>query len=273
MLLWLVNHNLIHYLTFRSIMAALTALLIVLAVGPAMIRKLTQFKIGQHVRDDGPQSHLAKTGTPTMGGILMLLGITASIFIWADLTNRNIWILMATLWSFGAIGFVDDYKKLIQKNPKGLASRWKYFWQSVCGLIIACALYYTAQSPAETALIVPFFKDFSWPMGLLFIPFVYIVVVGSSNAVNLTDGLDGSSLTTSVEVRQAIDDLRQTGCLKASALILLTNDGCGLGREQLDQIRSSMGFSQVIILEKNARNVGLAFKLATRLKSDETIPS
>jgi len=198
MLLWLVNHNLIHYLTFRSIMAALTALLIVLAVGPAMIRKLTQFKIGQHVRDDGPQSHLAKTGTPTMGGILMLLGITASIFIWADLTNRNIWILMATLWSFGAIGFVDDYKKLIQKNPKGLASRWKYFWQSVCGLIIACALYYTAQSPAETALIVPFFKDFSWPMGLLFIPFVYIVVVGSSNAVNLTDGLDGLAIVPTI---------------------------------------------------------------------------
>jgi phospho-N-acetylmuramoyl-pentapeptide-transferase len=198
MLLWLVNHNLIHYLTFRSIMAALTALLIVLAVGPAMIQKLTQLKIGQHVRDDGPQSHLAKTGTPTMGGVLMLLGITVSIFIWADLTNRNIWILLATLWSFGSIGFVDDYKKLIQKNPKGLASRWKYFWQSVCALIIAAALYYTVQSPAETALIVPFFKDFSWPMGLLFIPFVYLVVVGSSNAVNLTDGLDGLAIVPTI---------------------------------------------------------------------------
>jgi phospho-N-acetylmuramoyl-pentapeptide-transferase len=198
MLLWLVNHNLIQYLTFRSIMAALTALVIALAVGPAMIRKLTQFKIGQHVRDDGPQSHLAKTGTPTMGGVLMLLGISVSIFIWADLTNRNIWILLATLWSFGAIGFVDDYKKLIQKNPKGLASRWKYFWQSVFGLVIACALYFSAHSPAETALIVPFFKDFSWSMGLLFIPFVYLVIVGSSNAVNLTDGLDGLAIVPTI---------------------------------------------------------------------------
>lgn len=198
MLLWLVNHNLIQYLTFRSIMAALTALFIALFLGPLMIRKLTQLKIGQCVRDDGPQSHLAKTGTPTMGGLLMLLGITVSVFVWADLTNRNIWILLATLWSFGAIGFVDDYKKLIQKNPKGLASRWKYCWQSVCALALATILYCTVHSPIETALILPFFKDFSLPLGLWFIPFVYIVIVGSSNAVNLTDGLDGLAIVPTI---------------------------------------------------------------------------
>lgn len=198
MLLWLIDFNLIHYLTFRSIMASLTALLIALCVGPAMIRKLTEYKMGQPVRDDGPQTHLSKTGTPTMGGLLMLLSITISTLMWADLSNRNVWILLVTLWVFGAIGFVDDYKKLIKKNPKGLASRWKYLWQSVAGLGIACVLYFTAQSGAETALIAPFFKDFSWPMGLLFIPFVYLVIVGSSNAVNLTDGLDGLAIVPTI---------------------------------------------------------------------------
>lgn len=198
MLLWLINVNLIHYLTFRSIMAALTSLLLALWIGPALIRKLTEYKIGQPVRDDGPKSHLAKTGTPTMGGLLIVLSMTVSVLFWADLTNKNIWILLGTLWSFGAIGFVDDYKKLIKKNPKGLASRWKYFWQTVVGLVIACVLYFTAQSSPETALIAPFFKDFSWPMGLLFIPFVYLVVVGSSNAVNLTDGLDGLAIVPTI---------------------------------------------------------------------------
>jgi phospho-N-acetylmuramoyl-pentapeptide-transferase len=198
MLLWFVNHNLIHYLTFRSIMAAITALLIALLVGPSMIRRLTQLKIGQTVRDDGPQSHLAKTGTPTMGGILILVAITLSTLIWADLSNRNVWILLGTLWSFGAIGFYDDYQKLVLKHSKGLASRWKYFWQSILGLGLAGILYYTAHTGAETALILPFFKDFSWPMGLMFIPFVYLVIVGSSNAVNLTDGLDGLAIVPTI---------------------------------------------------------------------------
>jgi phospho-N-acetylmuramoyl-pentapeptide-transferase len=198
MLLWLIDVNLIHYLTFRSIMAALTSLLMALWIGPALIRKLTEYKIGQPVRDDGPKSHLAKTGTPTMGGLLIVLSMTVSTLFWADLTNRNIWILLGTLWSFAAIGFVDDYKKLIKKNPKGLASRWKYFWQTVLGLGIACILYFTAQSASETTLIAPFFKDFSWVMGLLFIPFVYLVVVGSSNAVNLTDGLDGLAIVPTI---------------------------------------------------------------------------
>lgn len=198
MLLWLVDHNLIHYLTFRAIMTALTALLIALCIGPYMIRKLTQLKIGQTVRDDGPQTHLSKSGTPTMGGLLMLIAITLSTFIWADLTNRNIWMLLGTLWAFGAIGFIDDYKKLVQKYPKGLASRWKYFWQSVLGLFLATVLYMTAQSGAETTLIAPFFKDFAWPMGLLFIPFAYLVIVGSSNAVNLTDGLDGLAIVPTI---------------------------------------------------------------------------
>lgn len=198
MLLWLVSHNLIHYLTFRSIMAALTALIIALCIGPIVIRKLTQFKIGQTVRDDGPQSHLTKTGTPTMGGLLILVSITISTLIWADLTSDRVWILLGTLWLFGAIGFVDDYKKLVLKTPKGLASRWKYFWQSVLGFLIAGLLYYTAQTGAETALIAPFFKDFSWQMGLLFIPFAYLVIVGSSNAVNLTDGLDGLAIVPTI---------------------------------------------------------------------------
>lgn len=198
MLLLLLNHNLIHYLTFRSIMAALTALFLALLIGPALIRKLTDYKIGQQVRNDGPQSHLVKSGTPTMGGLLILFSISLSTLIWADLTNRNVWILLGTLWAFGAIGFVDDYKKMIQKNSKGLASRWKYFWQSVFGLGLACLLYFTAQSAPETALIAPFFKEFSWPMGLAFIPFVYVVIVGSSNAVNLTDGLDGLAIVPTI---------------------------------------------------------------------------
>jgi phospho-N-acetylmuramoyl-pentapeptide-transferase len=179
-------------------MAALTALFLALLVGPALIRKLTEYKLGQPVRNDGPQSHLSKTGTPTMGGLLILVSMTLSTLVWADLTNRNVWILLGTLWSFGAIGFVDDYKKLIKKNHKGLASRWKYCWQTVLGLIIAAILYLTAQSPAETTLIAPFFKDFSWSMGVLFIPFVYLVVVGSSNAVNLTDGLDGLAIVPTI---------------------------------------------------------------------------
>lgn len=199
MLLWLLDDiNIIHYLTFRSIMAALTALFIGLFAGPWMIRKLTSLKVGQPVRDDGPQSHLTKTGTPTMGGVLILLGISVSTLLWADLTNRYIWVALATLWLFGAIGFVDDFKKLVLKNPKGLKSRWKYFWQSVMALGIACFMYFTAQTSAETTLLIPFMKDYALPLGILYIPFVYLVLVGTSNAVNLTDGLDGLAIVPTV---------------------------------------------------------------------------
>lgn len=199
MLLWLFDDiNIIHYLTFRSIMAALTALFIGLFAGPWMIRKLTSLKVGQPVRDDGPQSHLTKTGTPTMGGVLILLGISVSTLLWADLTNRYIWVALATLWLFGAIGFVDDFKKLVLKNPKGLKSRWKYFWQSVMALGIACFMYFTAQTSAETTLLIPFMKDYALPLGILYIPFVYLVLVGTSNAVNLTDGLDGLAIVPTV---------------------------------------------------------------------------
>jgi phospho-N-acetylmuramoyl-pentapeptide-transferase len=183
------------YLTLRAILAALTALAISLLVGPWMIRQLAAGQIGQVVRSDGPQTHLGKRGTPTMGGALILVAMLAATLAWGDLGNRHIWIALGVTAAFGLIGFYDDYLKLVVRDPRGLAARWKYLWQSVAGLGAALALWYTAITPAETSLYVPFFKQFAQPLSIGgFVLFVYFVIVGSSNAVNLTDGLDGLAI-------------------------------------------------------------------------------
>jgi phospho-N-acetylmuramoyl-pentapeptide-transferase len=196
--------NVFQYLTLRAILGVLTALIISFLVGPSMIRRLSHYKIGQQVRDDGPQSHLSKAGTPTMGGTLILVAVAVSTLLWGDLQNRFVVIALATLLLFGLIGGVDDYKKLRYGNSKGLSAKAKYFWQSVFGLGAAVAMYYLAQEPIETTLIVPFFKDILIPLGIGFIPLTYLVIVGSSNAVNLTDGLDGLAILPTVLVAGAL---------------------------------------------------------------------
>ena len=190
------------YLTMRMILTILTAMVISFLIGPAVIRKLSTYK-GQPVRDDGPESHFSKAGTPTMGGSLILLSIAISTILWGDLGNRYIWIALLTMLAFGGIGFVDDYKKLVRQDPKGLASRYKYFWQSVFGLAAAIALYVTASAPEETQLIVPFFKDVAINLGLFYVVLTYFVIVGTSNAVNLTDGLDGLAIMPTIMVAGA----------------------------------------------------------------------
>lgn len=192
--------NVFRYLTLRGILGVITALTISLLIGPAMIRWLSHYQIGQTVRDDGPETHLKKAGTPTMGGALILVSIVISTLLWADLSNRFVWIVLLTTMAFGVIGWVDDYKKLVNKDPKGIGAKQKYFWQTVFGLGAAFTLYYTAQSPVETQLIVPFFKNVAIDMGVFFIVFTYLVIVGSSNAVNLTDGLDGLAILPTVMV-------------------------------------------------------------------------
>ncbi|MDI3323638.1 phospho-N-acetylmuramoyl-pentapeptide-transferase [Pontibacterium granulatum] len=192
------------YLTLRGILGVLTALAISLFLGPLLIKKLRVKQIGQAVRDDGPQSHLSKAGTPTMGGALIILAIAISTFLWGDITNRFVLITTAVMVIFGAVGWVDDYRKVIEKNSRGLPARWKYFWQSVGGLGAAVLLYLMAETPAETELIVPFFKDVMVDMGIFFIVFTYFVIVGSSNAVNLTDGLDGLAIMPTVMVAAAL---------------------------------------------------------------------
>lgn len=192
------------YLTLRAILAALTALAISLLVGPRMIRWLAEYQVGQRVRSDGPQTHLSKAGTPTMGGALILGAIVAATLLWTDLANRFVWVVLLVTIAFGLIGFWDDYLKLVVGNSRGLIARYKYFWQSVAGLGAAIVLYVTAQSPADTTLYVPFFKHFVVPLGVLFIPLTYFVIVGSSNAVNLTDGLDGLAIMPSVLVAGAL---------------------------------------------------------------------
>jgi phospho-N-acetylmuramoyl-pentapeptide-transferase len=205
---WLTQYhgafNAFGYLTLRAILAALTALMISFLVGPAMIRKLAEHQVGQRVRSDGPQSHLSKAGTPTMGGALILVAIVASTLLWADLANRFVWIVLAVTVAFGLIGFWDDYLKLVVGDTRGLIARYKYFWQSVAGLGAALALYATAHNAAETTLIVPFFKDFVLPLGPFFVLLAYFVIVGSSNAVNLTDGLDGLAIMPAVLVAGAL---------------------------------------------------------------------
>lgn len=192
------------YLTFRGILGVLTALAISLLVGPAMIRRLNFHQIGQAVRDDGPESHLSKSGTPTMGGALILVAIFTSTLLCADLRNPYVWTVLVVTAIFGAVGWVDDYRKVIERNPRGLPARWKYFWQSVAGIGAAVYLYITAGSPADTTLYFPFFKNLSWQMGPLFMVLCYFVIVGSSNAVNLTDGLDGLAIMPTVMVGGAL---------------------------------------------------------------------
>ncbi|MBG57631.1 MAG: phospho-N-acetylmuramoyl-pentapeptide-transferase [Porticoccus sp.] len=194
----------VKYLTFRGILGALTALGLSLVLGPMMIRRLNHLQIGQSVRNDGPQSHLSKSGTPTMGGALIILSIFISALLWSDLTNRYVWVVLAVMLAFGAVGWVDDYRKVVEKNSRGLPARWKYFWQSVAGFGAAFFLYYTGSTGAENELIVPFFKEVALPLGLFYVLLAYFVIVGSSNAVNLTDGLDGLAIMPSVVIGGAL---------------------------------------------------------------------
>jgi phospho-N-acetylmuramoyl-pentapeptide-transferase len=196
--------NVFHYLTLRAILGVLTALAISFVIGPVMIRKLTSLKFGQTVRDDGPATHIAKAGTPTMGGALILAAVFIATLLWADLTNRFIWVVLFTTTAFGAIGWVDDYKKIVNKNPRGIGAKQKFFWQTAAGLAAALFLYYTAKIPAETQLFLPFFKNIAIDLGPWFILFAYFVIVGSSNAVNLTDGLDGLAIMPTVMVAAAL---------------------------------------------------------------------
>ena len=183
-----------HYLTFRAILGVLTSLGLSLWLGPMVIRKLSRDKIGDVGRDYVPDGHFNKKGTPTMGGTLILLTITISTLLWADLSNRYIWVILLVMLGHGVIGFIDDYRKVIERNSDGLSARAKYFWQSAIALIAAIFLYNTATIPAETKLFIPFFKDFMPSMGWWYIALTYFVIVGTSNAVNLTDGLDGLAI-------------------------------------------------------------------------------
>ena len=212
MLLWLAEYltqfysgfSVFQYLTLRGILAAGTALSISLLVGPSMIRRLQYLQVGQSVRADGPQSHLSKAGTPTMGGALMLVGIAFSTLLWGDLSNPYLWLALLVTAGFGAVGWVDDYRKVTAGNSQGLSARWKYLWQSLIGLSAALYLYLAFDTPVTTQLQIPFFKDFAWSMGPLFVVLTYFVIVGASNAVNLTDGLDGLAILPTVLVGTAL---------------------------------------------------------------------
>lgn len=194
--------NVFRYLTFRAILGALTALAVALASGPALIRWLDRRQLGEQIRPEGPEGHLAKAGTPTMGGTIILVAILFATLLWADLSNRYVWVLLLTTMAFGAIGFVDDFFKL--RMSKGLRARTKFLWQTLVGFAAGVALYHTAVTPVETAYIVPFLKDVALDFGWLFIPLTLLVIVGSSNAVNLTDGLDGLAILPTVLVAGAL---------------------------------------------------------------------
>jgi len=219
--------NVFNYITLRAVVAALTALAISFVLGPAMIRKLASYRIGQAVRDDGPQSHLVKAGTPTMGGALVLVSIGVTTLLWGDLSNRFIWCVLVVTIGFGVIGWTDDYRKVVHRNPKGLSARAKFFWQSVIGVAAAVYLAFAVPAasnaqavelfwqwiasgfsmdlPPKAALIVPFFKHVAYPLGVFgFITLTYFVIVGTSNAVNLTDGLDGLAIMPAVMVGGAL---------------------------------------------------------------------
>lgn len=213
MLLWLSEQlartysflNVFGYLTVRAILAAGTSLLIALLIGPWMIAALTREQIGQVVRDYIPAAHQKKVGTPTMGGLLILVAIVASTLLWADWDNRFVWVVLAVTVLFGLVGFWDDYLKLIKKNPRGLIARYKYFWQSVGGLAAALVLWYTSSSAVDTTLYLPFLKNFALPLGFVgFVVLTYLMIVGMSNAVNLTDGLDGLAIMPAVMVAAAL---------------------------------------------------------------------
>ena len=196
--------NVFNYLTMRAILGALTALSLSFVIGPRMIRRLSVRQIGQPVREDGPETHLLKTGTPTMGGALILTAIAISTLLWADLENFYIWIVLFVTLSFGVIGFVDDYKKLILQNPAGISAKQKLFWQSGAALVAAIALYVTATDEVQTSLLIPYFKDLALPLGVFQVVVTYFFIVGFSNAVNLTDGLDGLAIMPTVLVGGAL---------------------------------------------------------------------
>ena len=235
MLLWLAQNfqqdfsflRVFNFITFRAVFATMTALMIGLAFGPGVIRMLTRLKVGQAIRTDGPQTHLIKSGTPTMGGVLILIAIGLSTLLWSDLSNRFVWIVLVVTLGFGAIGWVDDYRKVVYKDPNGMRSREKYFWQSLIGVIAAVYLAFSVSAPTNTQvwdlfvawiqsgfslnlppkadLIVPFFKTISYPLGVWgFMALTYFVIVGTSNAVNLTDGLDGLAIMPTVMVGSAL---------------------------------------------------------------------
>ncbi len=197
--------NVFAYITLRTVLAAMTALIISFIFGPSVIRWLTRKKIGQAVRDDGPKSHLTKAGTPTMGGALILIAIAATVLLWGDLRNHYVWVTLLVTLGFGAVGWVDDWRKVVHRDPKGLASRWKYLWTSLIALGAAMFLALTATEPAQTELIVPFFKAVAYPLGLFgFVALSYFVINGTSHAVNLTDGLDGLAIMPTVMVAGAL---------------------------------------------------------------------
>lgn len=208
MLLWLSQHFSAHahflrvfnYLTMRSIISSLTALLLSLILGPYVIRRLGLGAIGQVVRDDGPSSHFSKKGTPTMGGVLIILVMTVTVLLWGDLQNRYLWVVLLSTIAFGLIGFMDDYKKVVQQDSAGMAARWKLFWQALVALIVALYLYFSADTSTALQLTIPYLKDASIHLGWCYIPLSFLVIVGSSNAVNLTDGLDGLAVLPTVMV-------------------------------------------------------------------------
>ncbi len=212
MLLYLTNYlaqfesgfNLFSYLTMRAILGALTALMISFIIGPRMIKRLSVNQLGQPVREDGPETHLLKAGTPTMGGALILTAITISTLLWADLENFYVWIVLFVTLSFGVIGYVDDYKKLVLQNPAGISAWQKLFWQSSAALIAAIALYVTATDEVQTSLLIPYFKNLAIPLGMFQVAVTYFFIVGFSNAVNLTDGLDGLAIMPTVLVGGAL---------------------------------------------------------------------
>ena len=196
--------NVFNYITLRTVLAAMTALLISFAAGPGVIRWLAEKKIGQAVRHDGPQTHLVKSGTPTMGGVLILIAIAITTLLWGDLTNKYVWTVLVVTLGYGIVGWYDDWKKVVYRDPKGLSAKWKYFWQSVLGVGAALFLAFSAKSGAQTELIVPFFKTIAYPLGIVgFITLTYFVIVGTSNAVNLTDGLDGLAIMPTVMIAGA----------------------------------------------------------------------
>ncbi len=197
--------NVFNYITLRAVVAMMTALGICWVFGPWVIRKLTQYKIGQAVRDDGPKSHLTKAGTPTMGGALVLIAVGVTTLLWADLSNRFVWVTLSVTLGFGIVGWVDDWRKVVHRNPKGLSAKTKFFWTSLFALGAAVYLGRSAEVPAQLELIVPFFKAVAYPLGIGgFIVLSYFVITGTSHAVNLTDGLDGLAIMPSVMVSGAL---------------------------------------------------------------------
>jgi phospho-N-acetylmuramoyl-pentapeptide-transferase len=198
--------NVFNYITLRAVLACLTALAVSLILGPYVIRKLTAYKIGQAVREEGPRSHLTKAGTPTMGGALILVSMCLTVLLWGDLQSRLVWVVLLVTLAFGTIGWIDDYRKVVHRNPRGLPARWKFFWQALIGLSAAIYLGTLTQTmPALNQLIVPFFKHIAYPLGTIgFILLTFFVIVGTSNAVNLTDGLDGLAIMPTVMIGSAL---------------------------------------------------------------------